>query len=104
MHERIERNILQYALCGQAPVLTPIEQAVYERYCENIRKDPDVEWYIPTGYPDSGIVMRYAGTKGDGLTRDEVDRLSEVAEAVIGILESGRLVCEDGALTVAMMT
>lgn len=101
MHERKEREILQYALTGKAPVLTPIEQETYDSYRKDILEKPNVEWYIPTSYPDRGIEMRYAGAQGDGLTLDEVTKLSGKAEAVIHILESHGLVCEDGVLTVA---
>ena len=101
MHERTYRAILQYALNGKAPILTPIEKEAYDRCRREVLENPGVEWIIPTDFPDSGIEMRYAGARGDGLTLDEVTKLSETAEAVIGILESHGMVCEDGALTVA---
>lgn len=101
MHERTDRAILQYALNGKAPILTPIEKEAYDRCRQEVLENPGVEWSIPTSYPDSGIEMRYAGAHGDGLTLDEVTRLSQIAEAVIRILESHGMVCEDGALTVA---
>ncbi|MBQ6174434.1 MAG: hypothetical protein IJK28_07405 [Clostridia bacterium] len=101
MHERIQRAILQYALSGKPPVLTPIEQEAYDRSRRQVLANPGVEFIIPTSYPDSGIELRYADTRGDGLTRDEVDKLSEKAEVIVDVIESAGLVCEDGLLTVA---
>ncbi len=100
MHERKQRELLQYALSGEHPVLTPLEQAQYDRDREEVLRNPGVEWVIPTSLPDSGIEMRYAGARGDGLTLDEVVNLSRKAEAVIRVLESHGMVCEDGVLTV----
>ena len=101
MHERTHQAILQYALNGKAPILTPIEKEAYDHCRQEVLENPGTEWTIPTSYPDSGIEMRYAGAQGDGLTLDEVTELSEKAEAVIRILESHGMVCEDGVLTLA---
>lgn len=101
MHERTHRAILQYALNGKAPILTPIEKETYDRCRQEVLEHPGVEWTISTSYPDSGIEMRYADARGEGLTLDEVTKLSQIAEAVIRILESQDMVCEDGFLTVA---
>ena len=70
MHERKTREILLYAQSGKAPVLTPIEKAVYNSFRQDVLNNVNMEWYIPTDLPDSGIEMRYAGVRGDVLTID----------------------------------
>lgn len=100
MHERTVRTILRYALDGRAPILTPIEKETYDSFRREVLEHPGMEFTIPTSYPDSGIEMRYAGARGEGLTLEEVTKLSETAEAVIRILESHGMACEDGFLTV----
>ena len=82
MHERIYRAILEYASNGKAPILSPIEKEVYDHCRHEMIENPGVVLTVPTSYPESGIEMRYAGANGDGLTLEEVTKLSEIAEAV----------------------
>lgn len=100
MHEKTMVWLLDAAVRGDEPLMTPVERREYDSYRKDIAAHPGMGWSVPTGYPDYGIEMRYSGTEGNGLSFAEVRDLDEKAQRIICLIEDTDLVCEDGFLTV----